>query len=88
MVVPAPLSEWLSCAPPAIQCSCFKQSRSWMREGSKTYLRIDNLSLTSLQRLVKTGGGLIKPSRYYWRLLTESHLPRRLFGAMVGRIAA
>src|SRR5215467_10384216 len=40
--------------------------------------RIDNWSLTSLQqRLVKTGGGLIKHARYYWLLLAESQLTRR-----------
>ncbi len=51
--------------------------------------RIDNWSLTSLQqRLVKTGGRLVKHARYYWLLLAESHLTRRLFGAMVGRIEA
>ena len=51
--------------------------------------RIGNWSLTSLkQRLVKTGGRLIKHARYYWLLLAESHLTRRLFGAMLGRIAA
>ena len=51
--------------------------------------RIDNWSLTSLQqRLVKTGGRLIKHARYYWLLLAEGHLTRRLFGAMVRRIAA
>ena len=51
--------------------------------------RIDNWSLTSLQqRLVKTGGRLVKHARYYWLLLAESHLTRRLFGAMVRRIAA
>jgi hypothetical protein len=38
--------------------------------------------------LVKTGGRLVKHARYYWLLLAESHLTRRLFGAMVGRIAA
>jgi hypothetical protein len=49
--------------------------------------RIDNWSLTSLQqRLVKTGGRLVKHARYYWLLLAESHLTRRLFGAMVRRI--
>lgn len=43
--------------------------------------RIDNWSLTSLQqRLVKTGGRLVKHARYYWLLLAESHLTRRLFG--------
>ncbi len=51
--------------------------------------RIDGWSLTSLQqRLVKTGGRLIKHARYYWLLLAESRLTRRLFGAMLGRIAA
>ena len=51
--------------------------------------RIDGWSLTSLQqRLVKTGGRLVKHARYYWLLLAESHLTRRLFGAMVRRIAA
>jgi hypothetical protein len=51
--------------------------------------RIGNWSLTSLQqRLVKTGGRLIKHARYYWLLLAESHLTRRLFKAMLGRIAA
>jgi hypothetical protein len=51
--------------------------------------RIDNWSLTSLQqRLVKTGGRLIKHARYYWLLLAEGHLTRRVFGAMLRRIAA
>jgi len=51
--------------------------------------RIGNWSLTSLQqRLVKTGGRLLKHARYYWLLLAESLLTRRLFGAMVRRIAA
>ena len=51
--------------------------------------RIDNSPLTSLQqRLVKTGGRLVKHARYYWLLLAESHLTRRLFGSMVRRSAA
>jgi hypothetical protein len=51
--------------------------------------RIENWSLTSLQqRLVKTGGRLVKHARYYWLLLAESHLTRRLFGSMVRRMAA
>jgi hypothetical protein len=51
--------------------------------------KIDNWSLTSLQqRLVKTGGRLVKHARYYWLLLAESHLTRRLFGTMVRRIDA
>jgi hypothetical protein len=51
--------------------------------------RIEKWSLTSLQqRLVKTGGRLVKHARYYWLLLAESHLTRRLFGAMIRRIEA
>jgi hypothetical protein len=37
---------------------------------------------------VTSGGRLIKRARYYWLLLAESHLTRRLFGAMVRRISA
>ena len=44
---------------------------------------------TSLQqRLVKTGGRLVKHARYYWLLLAEGHLTRRLFGSMLRMIAA
>jgi Transposase DDE domain group 1 len=51
--------------------------------------KIENWSLTSLQqRLVKTGGQLMKHARYYWLMLAESHLTRRLFGSMVRRIDA
>ena len=51
--------------------------------------RIDSWSLTSVQqRLVKTGGRLVKHARFYWLLLAESHLTRRLFGAMLRRIGA
>ena len=45
--------------------------------------------LTSLQqRLVKTGGRLVKHARYWWLLLAEGHLTRRLFGATLQRIWA
>jgi hypothetical protein len=51
--------------------------------------RIDTWSLTSLQqRLVKTGGRLVKHARYYWLLLAEGHLTRRLFGALLQRLTA
>ena len=51
--------------------------------------RIDTWSLTSLQqRLVKTGARLIKHARYYWLLLAESHLTKRLFGLMLRGIRA
>jgi hypothetical protein len=43
-------------------------------------------SVDSQQRVVKTGGRLIKHARYYWLLLAEGHLTRRLFTAMVRRI--
>jgi hypothetical protein len=53
------------------------------------HLRIGKWSLTSLQqRLVKTGGRLIKHARDYWLMLAESHLTRRLFGVMEFRKAA
>jgi hypothetical protein len=51
--------------------------------------KIRKWSLTSRQlRLVKTGGRLVKHARCYWLLLPESHLTRRLFGAMLVKIAA
>lgn len=51
--------------------------------------RLDKWSLTSLQhRLVKTAARLVKHARYYWLMLAESHLTRRLFGSMVRRIDA
>ena len=49
--------------------------------------KIENWSLTSLQqRLVKTGGRLVKHARYYWLMLAESHLTKRLFAGMVRRM--
>ena len=51
--------------------------------------KIENWSLTGLrQRLLKTGGRLVKHARYYWLMLAESHLTRRLFGTMVRRIGS
>jgi Transposase DDE domain group 1 len=51
--------------------------------------KIGNWSLTSLQqRLIKTGGRLVKHARYYWLLLAEGHLTRERFGSMLRRIAA
>ncbi len=50
---------------------------------------IEKWSLTSLQqRLVKTGGRLVKHARYYWLLLAESHLTQRLFASVLRRILA
>jgi hypothetical protein len=39
------------------------------------------------QRLAKTSERLIKHARYYWLLLAEGHLMRRLFGGMLAKIA-
>ena len=59
----------------------------WRRLGLPR--RIKSWSLTSLQhRLMKTGGRLVKHARYYWLLLAEGHLTRKLFGQMLGRLAA
>jgi hypothetical protein len=59
----------------------------WRRLALPT--QVATWSLTSLQqRLAKTGGRLIKHARYYWLLLAESHLTRRLFGNMLQKIAA
>jgi len=33
------------------------------------------------------GGRLVKHARYYWLLLAESHLTRRLFASLLGQIA-
>ena len=40
-----------------------------------------------LRRFEFTVRTLINHARYYWWLLAESHLTRRLFGAMLGRTA-
>lgn len=59
----------------------------WRRLGLPS--RIKSWSLTSLQhRLMKTGGRLVRHARYYWLLLAEGHLNRRLFGEMLNRLAA
>ena len=59
----------------------------WRRLGLPH--RIKSWSLTSLQhRLMKTGGRLVKHAQYYWLLLAEGHLNRRLFGDMLRRIWA
>ena len=55
------------------------------RQGKRS---ITAESVKVQQRLVKTGGRLVKHARYYWLMLAESHLTRRLFGSMVRRIDA
>ncbi len=59
----------------------------WRRLALPT--RVATWSPTSLQqRLVKSGGWLIKHARYYWLLLAEGHLTRRLFAGMLRKTAA
>jgi len=70
----------------ALSLLAYNLGNLWRRLGLPK--GIENWSLTSLQqRLVKTGGRLVKHACYYWILLTEGHLTRRWFGAMLGRIA-
>jgi hypothetical protein len=45
-------------------------------------MKIENWSLTGLQQR------LVKHARYYWLILAESHLKRRLAGSMARRIGA
>ena len=69
----------------ALSLLAYNLGNLWRRLGLPK--GIENWSLTSLQqRLVKTGGRLVKHARYYWLLLAEGHLTRRRFGAMLGRI--
>jgi hypothetical protein len=44
--------------------------------------------LLAAKNLLKTGVRLVKHARYYWLLLAESHLTRRLFGIMLRRMEA
>ena len=67
---------------PALSLLAYNLGNLWRRLALPK--RIENWSLTSLQpRPVKTGGRLVKHARYYWLLLAESHLTRRLFGSML-----
>jgi hypothetical protein len=67
----------------ALSLLAYNLGNLWRRLGLPR--GIENWSLTSLQqRLVKTGGRLVKHSRYYWLVLAEGHLNRRRFGAMLG----
>jgi hypothetical protein len=69
----------------ALSVIAYNLGNLWRRLGLPK--RIDTWSLTSLQqRLMKTGGRLVKHARYYWLLLAEGHLTRRLFEAIVRRL--
>ncbi|MGB2676689.1 MAG: transposase [Candidatus Acidiferrum sp.] len=72
---------------PWLSVIAYNQGNLWRRlvlpKGIETW------PLTTLQQgLVKTGGRLVKHARYYWLLLAESYLARRLFGSMLRRIVA
>jgi len=45
------------------------------------------VTISLQQRLVKTGGRLVRHARYYWMMLAEGHLTRTRFAAMLRRIA-
>ena len=60
-----------------------------IQSGAQEHLHVGLAAETnSQQQLVKIGGRLIKHARYYWLLLTESHLTRQPFSSMAGRSAA
>jgi hypothetical protein len=70
----------------ALSLLAYNLGNLWRRLGLPR--GIENWPLTSLQqRLVKTGGRLVKHARYHWLLLAEGHLTRRRFGEMLGRIS-
>ena len=63
---------------------CRKRQPAWAFRSPNYPPRCEEVS--GEQRLVKTGGRLVKHARYYWLMLAESHLTRRLFGSMIRRI--
>ena|SRR5271166_684783 len=82
LLSPFSLQPSAACAEPA-----GLQFGNWWRRLTLPK-RIENWSLTSLQqRLVKTGGRLVKHARYYWLMLAKGYLTKRLVGSMLGRLA-
>ncbi len=74
------MSLWLSVI-------AYNLGNLWRRLGLPR--KVKSWSLTSLQqRFVKTGGRLVNHARYYWLLLAEGYLSRRLFASMLRMIAA
>ena len=88
-------SEWLVADPSptrprGAETGFCTEWRSYDRNKEFEQLpkRIESRPLTSLQqRLVKTGGRLVKPARYHWLMLAEGHLTQIRFAAMLRRIA-
>ncbi len=71
----------------SLRVSAYNPGNLWRRLAPPA--KFDNWPLMSLQqRLVKTGGRLVKHARYRWLLLAEGHLTRRLFESTVRRIEA
>jgi hypothetical protein len=69
----------------ALSLLAYNPGNLWRRLGLPR--GIENWSLTSLQqRLVKTGGRLVKHARYYWLLLAAGHPTRGRIAAMLRRI--
>ena len=66
----------------AVRCAGYKSGNLW-RLGLPDGIK--NWSLTSLQqRPMKTVGRVVKHARYYWLLLADRHLNRKLLGEMLG----
>ena len=59
-----------------------------LQGASGRSIRSSTSRWTMQQRLVQTGGRLVKHARHYWLLLAEGHLNRGLFGDMLRRIRA
>ncbi|MDI6773764.1 MAG: hypothetical protein QME77_14450, partial [bacterium] len=78
------------------KCSCQRSSGS--SSGARTWscapMPLYNKRGTAEQWIkagkeaVKMGGRLVKHACYYWLLLAEGHLTRRLFGAILRRLVA
>ena len=60
----------------------------WRRLGLPKRIRSWSLRRACSSGLMKAGGRLVKHARYYWLLLAQGHLNRRLFGDMLSRIWA
>jgi hypothetical protein len=72
-----------------LQLSVLAYNLGNLRRGPGLPQKIKRWSLTRLRQcLVKTGGRLLKHARYYWLLLAEGHLARRLCGNILRMIAA
>jgi len=75
--------------PRSIPCATRLSCHRFRTNEVRLWLSVIAYNLGNLwRRLVKTGGRLIQHARYYWLLLAESHLTRRLFADLLRKIAA